>query len=176
MKPTFLLLFSGGLASTASLLRAVAEKRVPLLFFYHNFGAAGMGELKAVRTYAERCRMPLQIARDDISILRLPIREREQHVIDSACIFASQQGLTAVVLARKNFFTRDDPPKRSKLEPTLFIPQHEPGDDDFKVALDFDPNFFDDTFSCTESYNESHCEKCSKCRERQALYSRIRTH
>lgn len=175
-KPTFLLLFSGGLASTTSLLKAVTENRVPLLFFYHNAGPAGTGELKAVRTFAERYKMPLQIARDDASILRLPIVERERHVIDAACIFAGQQELTAVVLGRKSFFTRDPPPKRSQPVPVLFIPQNEPGDEQYKAALDFDPNLFDDSFSCSESYSERPCEKCSKCRERQSLYSRIRTH
>lgn len=104
-----------------------------------------------------------------------PSVAQEKEMVETACRFTLSQGLTALALGRKTFMTDEPPPLRSNKSPTLYVPSKEYGDEEYREALLQEPGLFGATFSCRESYNAVACGKCRKCREKEALYSRIRT-
>ncbi len=176
MKPTFALLYSGGVYSTVALLRAIAEGKRPLLLHFRTECPGWKGELDAVNYYAAYYACELRA-------VKLPYDSPVTFAMEEAAVLRSAYeqarlfGLNAVVLGRRTFLTQFPPPLQEQAVPRLYIPEHEANDDELRQYAAYDSgNIFTRSFSCNLSYNEIHCEKCSKCRERRAFFARAREH
>lgn len=173
-KPSYLLLYSGGLASTTTMLKSIRENMTPLLFFYKNVGGpAGSGEHYAVHTFARKYGLETQYATYAAAPGHKLSEKEVTLMLEHACQ-AAAAGSLSVFMGRKVFMGAELPPSVRLLVAGLYVPQAEHSDEDYRAALDYEPTLFRDTFSCTESFNLVPCGKCTKCKEKAALYSRIR--
>jgi len=176
MKPDYLLLYSGGVYSTVSLLRSVAEGKRPYLLHFHTNCPGAKGELGAVHYYAAYYACEVRVIKLDVSTpLEFALYEAE--ALRTAYTQARLAGLNAVVLGRRTFLTDFPPPLAEHPTPRLYLPEHDATVDELREVAGYDSGaIFTRSFSCNSSFNEIACEKCSKCRERFAFFARVREH
>jgi len=174
VKPTYLLLYSGGLACTVTMLNSIREGLKPLLLFYKNLGPAGEGEREAVIAFSSRYDLPVQTI-PYAARSHLHITDREAlMMVELAREVANERGLKSVVIGRRTFMGSAIPTAMNLPATALYLPRVEHRDEDYRAALNYEPTLFRATFSCTESFNEVPCGKCEKCKSTAALYKRIR--